>query len=208
MSIGLQRKKGAANLATGRSPLGRARPSSQACICWPGWLGQASWVPGQQHRPTGAREQRASPALALATGPSLATTSMVQRAIMRRVTSRLRRNMPMRLRSMSHTGQHASNTDNRPSLASTNNGEFGLFFIMPHEHGRGTIARLRRARCTCLLSMSHAEKAWQLRAPRRMCPFACSRRTPSLALHCVTMTGMLHVFDLQQHADCDAPCKM
>ena len=122
---------------------------------------------------------------------------MVQRAIMRRVTSRLRRTMPMHLRSMSHAGQHASNTDNRPSLASTNNGEFGLFSIMTHEHGRGTITRLRRAMCTCLLSMSHAEKAWQLRASRRMCPFACSRRTPSLAPHSVTMTKMLHV--LMQH---------
>jgi hypothetical protein len=141
-------KKGAAKLATGRSPLGRT-----GCIitlitgiCWPGWLGQASWVPGKQHRPTGAREQRTSPALALATGPSLARQaySMVQRAACAyvravpsgsRVTQPPTWHMPMRLCCMSHTRQHASNTNNRPSLASTNNGEFGLSCTMSHEHG-------------------------------------------------------------------------
>ena len=54
---------------------------------------------------------------------------------MYRVISRLRCTMPMRLCCMSHTRQHASNTNNRPSLASTNNGGFGLFSTMPHEHG-------------------------------------------------------------------------
>jgi len=39
-------------------------------------------------------------------------------------------------------------------------------------------------------------------------PLAWSRRTPSLASHSVTMTKMLHVFDLQQHADWDAPWQM
>ena len=164
-------------------PAGLVRPGQRA--------------PGKQHRPTGACEQRASPAFALATGQSLATTSMVQRAIMRRVTSRLRRTIPMRLRCKSRTRQHASNTNNRPSLASTNNGGFGLFSTMPHEHGV-VPSPACVAPCACAFrSMSHAEKAWQLRAPRRMCPFACSRRTPSLAPHSVTMTKMLHV--LMQH---------
>ena len=80
---------------------------------------------------------------------------------------------------------------------STNNGGFGLFSTMPHEHGV-VPSPACVAPCACAFrSMSHAEKAWQLRAPRRMCPFACSRRTPSLAPHSVTMTKMLHV--LMQH---------
>ena len=54
-------KKGAAKLATGRSPLGRT-----GCIitlitgiCWPGWLGQASWVPGKCSTPTDRRPRAA-----------------------------------------------------------------------------------------------------------------------------------------------------
>jgi len=81
MSIGLQRQEGGGQVGHRQVAAG------------PDWVhyhadhrhrlaGQACWVPGRQHRPTGAREQRTSTALALATGPSLAQQaySMVQRA--------------------------------------------------------------------------------------------------------------------------------
>ena len=87
MSIGLQRQEGGGQaghrkVAAGPDWAHYHRITLITGICWPGWLGQASWVPVKQHRPTGAREQRTSSALALATGPSLAQQaySMLQRA--------------------------------------------------------------------------------------------------------------------------------
>ena len=84
MSIGPQRQEGGGQAGHRQVAVGRTGRfiTRITGICWPGWLGQVSWVPGKQHRPTGAREQRTSPALALATGPSLAQQaySMVQRA--------------------------------------------------------------------------------------------------------------------------------
>ena len=168
-------------------------------MCRPGLFGQASGLRvSNTDRQAPASSAQAPPSpWPLGKAWQQQAWGMVQRAIMRRVTSRLRRTIPMRLRCMSHTRQHASNTNTRPSLASTNNGDSVCF--PPCHMSMGVLpSPACVAPCACAFrSMSHAEKAWQLRAPRRMCPFACSRRTPSLAPHSVTMTKMLHV--LMQH---------
>jgi hypothetical protein len=80
MSIGLQRQEGGGQAGHrqvagpdwGCNPLYNHRHMLAGLVR----PGQVSWGSGKQNRPTGAREQSASPALAWATGLSLATTGM------------------------------------------------------------------------------------------------------------------------------------
>jgi hypothetical protein len=138
---------------------------------------------------------------------------MVQRAPMCHVISHLRRTMLMRLCCMSHTRQHASNTNNRPSLASTNNGEFGLSCTMSHE-APCHMGRVPSPACVApcahaLCYMSHAEKAWYLRAPHPMCPshahgrYRRLHRTASPQLEYCTCSICNNMLTAMLHARCN-----
>ena len=128
---------------------------------------------------------------------------MVQRAPMWRVISRLRCTMPMRLCCMSHTRQHASNTNNRPSLASTGSSVYlaPCHMSMGRVPSPACVAPCAHAFC----SMSHTEKAWQLRAPRSICP---SHAIACIALRhhyreCCTCSICSNMLTAMLHARCD-----